>query len=483
MSSRKRIQRKDPWQPTPDHDILKTRGFSNGVKARESRLPSTNDMLQTRPFANPVQESSQPEDTRSFEEKMEGAEFRYNGAKISTFAPSTPSDNSVLSPFSLLKADGEGQQETIQREEVSGGEKEKAEVGTIEEQVQASSDEGTIQRLCDECEGELAGKEEKQPIQAKLTVGEAGDKYEQKAAPQQSMQRATTSVQKAPTHTIQRALSISVNQYKTNSGSRGSGPRNRVKAVDRALDDYHQNVPKDRLGIKATTLMALNELQATRQLLDNLMVQIDTYLAYNNIAQKRRQGTYALRVAVQDERMKITQALARKGEFSTDGLDDELSETLKEKPSSFINWLEHHPGYLEWAGQGAGACITSAEAMAEFLGGIFKDVKVIGILAFAASDVTKVANHFVVVVKIGGEDIVVDPTQIQFLGGNPQIATETTWRQRLRTVKIAFSGSDYEPAQAIKIKDFGSTAEALKFAGEKRRARVQLGDVAGEADL
>ena len=110
MSFRKRIQRKDPWQPTPDHDILKTRGFSNGVQARESRLPSADDMLQTRPFTKPAQDLSTPEDTRSFEEKMEGAEFRYNGVKISTFAPSAPPDNSVLRPFSLLRGDGEGKQ-------------------------------------------------------------------------------------------------------------------------------------------------------------------------------------------------------------------------------------------------------------------------------------------------------------------------------------------------------------------------------------
>ncbi len=40
---------------------------------------------------------------------------------------------------------------------------------------------GGIQRLCDKCEGELSDKEEKQPIQAELAVGEAGDKYKQEA--------------------------------------------------------------------------------------------------------------------------------------------------------------------------------------------------------------------------------------------------------------------------------------------------------------
>ncbi len=50
MSSRKRIQRKNPWQPTPAPDILKSRPFSNGKGPRESRLPTTSDILRTRPF-------------------------------------------------------------------------------------------------------------------------------------------------------------------------------------------------------------------------------------------------------------------------------------------------------------------------------------------------------------------------------------------------------------------------------------------------
>ncbi len=89
MSSRKRIQRKNPRQPTPAPDILQTRGFSNGKKARESKLPTTSDILRTRPFAPRNKDVSPPKDTRSFEEKMKGAEFRYSGASIPSFPPST----------------------------------------------------------------------------------------------------------------------------------------------------------------------------------------------------------------------------------------------------------------------------------------------------------------------------------------------------------------------------------------------------------
>jgi len=298
-----------------------------------------------------------------------------------------------------------------------------------------------------------------------------------------SQRLASTSLS-LPTNTVQRALGITVNQYKTASDSKGSGPRQRVRAVDRALAAYHQNVPMDVGGyIKPNREMSPGELQATRQLLDNLMVEIDTYLALGNIAEKRQEGTYGLRVAVQDERMKVTQVLARSGGFSTKELDDEVSEAVKTNPANFIGWLETHPEYLKWAGQGAGACTTSAEAMEEMLKAAFDDVRVIGLLAFAASDPSKVANHLVVVVKIAGQDIVIDPTQIQFLGGNPQIAPKAAWRQRLQAVKIAFSGTDYEPAQVIKVKDCASYAAAIAFAGEARRSSVQLADVAREADL
>ncbi|HBL58646.1 MAG TPA: hypothetical protein DDZ80_09055 [Cyanobacteria bacterium UBA8803] len=50
-----------------------------------------------------------------------------------------------------------------------------------ENSTQLSTESETIQRLCSECEAELAEEEQKQPIQTKLTVGAPGDHYEQEA--------------------------------------------------------------------------------------------------------------------------------------------------------------------------------------------------------------------------------------------------------------------------------------------------------------
>ncbi|HBB36206.1 MAG TPA: hypothetical protein DC064_31645 [Cyanobacteria bacterium UBA9273] len=47
--------------------------------------------------------------------------------------------------------------------------------------VQMRAELGLVQRMCSECEAELADKEDKEPIQTKLTVGAPGDHYEQEA--------------------------------------------------------------------------------------------------------------------------------------------------------------------------------------------------------------------------------------------------------------------------------------------------------------
>ena len=87
--------------------MLQSCGLSNGKKIREPELPTTSDILRTRPFAPRNQDVSTPEDTRSLSEKMTGAEFRYNGVSIPTYAPSTESPTlqreEVLEKESALK--------------------------------------------------------------------------------------------------------------------------------------------------------------------------------------------------------------------------------------------------------------------------------------------------------------------------------------------------------------------------------------------
>ncbi|HBE17941.1 MAG TPA: hypothetical protein DEG17_17570 [Cyanobacteria bacterium UBA11149] len=64
--------------------MLQSRGLSSGKKIREPKLPTTSDILRTRPFAPREKDVSTPEDTRSFPEKIKGEEFAYNGVSIPT---------------------------------------------------------------------------------------------------------------------------------------------------------------------------------------------------------------------------------------------------------------------------------------------------------------------------------------------------------------------------------------------------------------
>ncbi len=225
MSSRKRIQRKNPWQPTPAPDILKSRPFSNGKGPRESRLPTTSDILQTRPFSPSDKNLSPPKDTRSPEQIEAAKLFGYNAANIPSFAPSTPPPTvqreeeveenaqeqaesgistanipvfapSIPTPLvqreEVVAEDAQQQAEAgistanipvfppsipptlVQREEVvEENAQQQSEEGVIEEQpllaVGGEAEEEkevgaeiSIQRLCDECQAkDSEGKEEK----------------------------------------------------------------------------------------------------------------------------------------------------------------------------------------------------------------------------------------------------------------------------------------------------------------------------------
>ncbi|HCA97503.1 MAG TPA: hypothetical protein DEP38_23700 [Cyanobacteria bacterium UBA9226] len=115
MGSRKHISRKDisasAFTPKPQPKMMESRGFSKGKKGRSTELPTTDDILRTRPFSTPIQKSSQSEVQPLTPEAQDKVEtFGYNGASIPLFAPA---------PFA--------------------------------------------------------------PIQAKLTIGEPGDKYEEEA--------------------------------------------------------------------------------------------------------------------------------------------------------------------------------------------------------------------------------------------------------------------------------------------------------------
>ncbi|HBL14576.1 MAG TPA: hypothetical protein DD379_24945 [Cyanobacteria bacterium UBA11162] len=108
------------------------------MQARVAKLPETN-LLQTRPIAPPFQELSQPPDTRSVEERIEGAaQFGYNTSDIPVQAPEAPPPpppvqskiggwyqppiqraNPVLNQLNLLREEQSSQPETEEQQDVS----------------------------------------------------------------------------------------------------------------------------------------------------------------------------------------------------------------------------------------------------------------------------------------------------------------------------------------------------------------------------
>jgi len=203
MGYRHHIQKQSSQKSafTPQINPFEPRPFANGVKARSAELPKT-DLLQTRPFAPPMQPEPEIPDLQTQREIAEPVGHSLD--KIRIHAPSAPPP-----PPPVQRKEGFGGlslpliQRTapvinwlsLSREEKLGGQE------TVQEKEVGS--EISIQRLCDECKSELADQEDKQSVQAKLTVGEPGDKYEQEAdavarqvvdkinspQPQQSVQR------------------------------------------------------------------------------------------------------------------------------------------------------------------------------------------------------------------------------------------------------------------------------------------------------
>ncbi len=90
MSSQHRFQKRDSLDSRrrlPVTNPFKTRNFSNGLPARESRLPETN-ILQSRPFAPRVQKVKESEPLSP--EQIEAVtRFGFNAGNIPAFAPST----------------------------------------------------------------------------------------------------------------------------------------------------------------------------------------------------------------------------------------------------------------------------------------------------------------------------------------------------------------------------------------------------------
>jgi len=150
-----------------------------------------------------------------------------------------------------------------------------------------------------------------------------------------------------------------------------------------------------------------------------------------------------------------------------------IQRTIHDNPAEFIPWLQGRLEYTSRISNNEGACAPAAQSIGAFLAAQGFAVRYRRILAFPNQAGAGNRNHYVVVVNIGGANIVVDPTQGQFQGGAAQVALENDWIDRMGTVKlrVAVGGTVHAPIFAhrkyrMKYQDFAAYPAATAYGGQ-----------------
>lgn len=142
----------------------------------------------------------------------------------------------------------------------------------------------------------------------------------------------------------------------------------------------------------------------------------------------------------------------------------------------FIDWIQETTEYKNQVSNEEGACARAARSIGPWLTGLGYSVEYRGILFFSSSNALN-RNHFVVVVRIGDELVVVDPTQGQFEKGAAQVAYHNDWLKRARGLIINNRVDrclERRPARYVDRKTFD---EANAYASN---ATSRFGDAQGQ---
>jgi hypothetical protein len=150
-----------------------------------------------------------------------------------------------------------------------------------------------------------------------------------------------------------------------------------------------------------------------------------------------------------------------------------IQRDTHDNPADFIHWIQAHDAYTGQISNAEGACAPAAKALGLFLSTQGFAVSYRGILLFPRKcDRTELnRNHFVIVVKIAGSTVVVDPTQGQFAGGAAQVALEGDWKTRFLDLKVRVAtAGGVNKTYGAKFNDFEDFDGANGFAKERLRA-------------
>ncbi|WOD37085.1 DUF4157 domain-containing protein [Nodosilinea sp. E11] len=148
--------------------------------------------------------------------------------------------------------------------------------------------------------------------------------------------------------------------------------------------------------------------------------------------------------------------------------ENQIQRDKHDNPSDFIKWIEQDKTYLKWNTKNEGDCAPAAKEIGALLANNNFTVFYRGILAFGKTRRDGNRNHFVIVVLVNGKKIVVDPTQGQFIGGEPTVTYDELWRKNFQNVKIRWLNLDTEKFEEVqrgmKFIDCATFAEANSYA-------------------
>jgi hypothetical protein len=319
-------------------------------------------------------------------------------------------------------------------------------------------------------------------IQPKLLLGAPGDRYEREADAAARLvveHRTPPPVHRVGEARVQRYLFggakyAGIKAYQQAIG--GSFPK-RLDPVKQILKDYVAHHPAGEYGPLQPSRMDAHQLAAVRAQLEALLAGIDTALLGPGkaLSEQAAAGTEVLRTHVDQELMTVVKAQHLAGVFARQRvafMTPAERTATKANAQDFVAWLDQHPRYLRWKGQGAGACADASRDLVDMLHttlftghGEQSRVKVAGIVAHppVGSDVDP-ANHIVTVVDLGSGRLVIDPTQGQFLGGRPMTAAVDQWKEVISNARVAFRGGRYLRPSRLQIRTFLTVDEALQFA-------------------
>jgi papain fold dermonecrotoxin of polymorphic toxin system len=115
--------------------------------------------------------------------------------------------------------------------------------------------------------------------------------------------------------------------------------------------------------------------------------------------------------------------------------DGSIQRDYTDNAEDFIAWIQTQKEFTSNTSNPAEKCEAAATAIWRLVNGKGMNAQYGGLLVWVDADKDDVpTNHYVVIVTVGGQEIVVDPTQAQFEGGAPMAAPRDEWVTRFKSI-------------------------------------------------